>query len=166
MPFRLPRRRSENLVLSDAPRPGRLQARWRTRYRCSVGREDEAAERDETGERPVAVRRSRWLAVVLLLFSLFGITSLFTGPGGFVRIRNLRAELAEVNDRNFDLVQSAHRLQSQIERLRVDDGEIERLARRHRLVRDGETLYQLGEDARRHERTTVVASEPAKPGRR
>ncbi|MBU6281190.1 septum formation initiator family protein [bacterium] len=120
-----------------------------------MGRQDE--EDGNPGGRRAPVRRGRWLAAALFLLSSFGVASLFSGPGGFVRIRNLEAELAEVNDHNFDLVQSAHRLQSQIDRLHVDEGEIERLARRHRLVRDGETLYQFGDDTRRRERTPVAA---------
>lgn len=136
-----------------------MQARWRTRYLGGVGQEEAAAERvAESGERPGVSRRGRWLSAALILLSLSWAASLFTGPGGFVRIRNLRAELAEVNDHNFDLVQSAHRLQSQLDRLEADDGAVERLARRHLLVRDGETLYQFGGDARRRERTPVTGT--------
>lgn len=120
--------------------------------------EEVAESRPDTGGRRRAARRGRWLSAALVLLSLFGIASLFTGPGGFVRIRNLRSELALVNDHNFDLVQSAHRLQSQLDRLQTDEGAIESLARRHRLVRDGETLYQFGKDARRRERAPATAS--------
>lgn len=118
-----------------------------------MGWEDEGAEPTRgPGERFSRGRGGRWLARGLVLLSIFGIASLFTGPGGFVRIRNLESELALVTERNFDLVQSAHRLQAQLDRLRTDDGAIERLARRQLLVRDGETLYQLGDDTRRRDR--------------
>lgn len=157
MTFRLLSAAGENFVMAIGRPRARLQPRWHSRYLGDVGREDDAAERGvEPGERPRATRRGRWLSAALVLLSLSGIASLFTGPGGFVRIRNLRSELAVVNDHNFDLLQSAHRLQSQLDRLSSDEGAIERLARRHRLVRDGETLYQFGEDARRRERTAVA----------
>ena len=134
-----------------------MQARWRTRYRNVVGREDEGAEPTRDPGGLPRGRGGRWLARGLVLLSLFGTASLFTGPGGFVRIRNLESELALVTERNFDLVQSAHRLQAQLDRLRTDDGAIERLARRQLLVRDGETLYQLGDDARRRDRPATAA---------
>ena len=62
-----------------------------------------------------------------------------------VRIAALRAELAEANDQNFQLLQSINHLRTQLRLIRTDDDALERLARRRlSLVRDGETIYQLG----------------------
>ncbi|MEI8360004.1 MAG: septum formation initiator family protein, partial [Deltaproteobacteria bacterium] len=74
-----------------------------------------------------------------------------TGDRGLVRIHALREELREVDGHNFDLMQSANRLQSQLDRLETD-AELERLARKQLLVRDGETLYQLADAAQRRAR--------------
>ena len=48
-------------------------------------------------------------------------------------------------------MQSANRLQSQLDRLETD-AELERLARKQLLVRDGETLYPLADAAQRRDR--------------
>lgn len=90
------------------------------------------------------VARGRWFAIAL---AGIGITLLFSavaGERGLMRIAHLRAELREVSASNFQRLQAIDRERKQLHAIRTDDAALERLARRRlRLVRDGETIYQL-----------------------
>lgn len=144
--------RTENLVMPTAGNRVRLQALWQTRYPSTVGWWGNKVRSwaGEAWER-LPIRRGRWIARGLVAVALFMLASAITGDRGLVRIHALREELREVDGHNFDLMQSANRLQSQLDRLETD-AELERLARKQLLVRDGETLYQFADAAQRRDR--------------
>jgi cell division protein FtsB len=88
--------------------------------------------------------RGRWLAIGLAGIGLALLASAVVGERGVVRIAFLRHELGAANDQNFQLLQAIDHTRKQLRAIRQDDAALERLARRRlRLVRDGETIYQL-----------------------
>ena len=94
------------------------------------------------------VARGRWFAIGLAGIGVLLLTSALAGERGLVRIALLRRELREASAHNFQLLQSIDRMRKRLEAIRTDDGALERLARRRlRLVRDGDTIYQLEPEA-------------------
>lgn len=92
----------------------------------------------------LAFLKGSWLALVLFLVAAVLLLSAAKGERGMERVLQLRAELAQVNDRNFRLVQQINALRREVEMARTDDATLERLARRYlSMVRPGEVLYHV-----------------------
>lgn len=92
------------------------------------------------------LERTRGRRVTMALLALAGIlaASALGSERGLLRVRALRAELADSKGDGFALVQEIERLRRQLDDVRNDDETLERLVRRRsRYVRSGETLYQL-----------------------
>jgi cell division protein FtsB len=92
----------------------------------------------------LAFLKGSWLALVLFAVAGVLLLSAAKGERGMERVLQLRAELDQVNDRNFRLVQQINSLKREVEMARTDDATLERLARRYlSMVRPGEVLYHV-----------------------
>lgn len=113
----------------------------RSRYRLP-GRPGHDTPEDVT--RIGEVLRRSWLALALGGLAAALLLSALQGERGLARVLQLERELADVNDRNFRLVQEIDRLRHELTMVRTDDATLERVARRHLgMVRPGEVLYRV-----------------------
>jgi len=97
----------------------------------------------ETVSRIPDVLRRSWLALLLAGVAAVLLVSALRGERGLARVLQLENELEQANDRNFHLVQEIDRLRHDLTMVRTDDAALERVARRHGMVRPGEVLYRV-----------------------
>lgn len=97
---------------------------------------------------PIASRtdktRSRGPTAVMGLVAAGLILSAVTGDQGLRGAWRLDREVAEAEQKNFELVQRISAIREEIRAIENDDETLERVARRQaHLVRPGEVLYRL-----------------------
>jgi len=88
--------------------------------------------------------RTGGLGLSLGVGALILLISAITGDQGLFGIWALGNEVAEAEQKNFDLVQKISGIREEIRAIENDDATLERAARRQaHLVRPGEILYRL-----------------------
>ena len=100
------------------------------------------------------LRRSRWLwprrlfLAALLSVSIAYVPYRLYMQSGLARFLALQGELSALRQQNGQLRQENRRLYGELERLRSDDGAVERVAREELgLVRPGEIVFRVAERA-------------------
>jgi cell division protein FtsB len=69
---------------------------------------------------------------------------LFSGEGGYIRLREHKSELHRLQIENLRLLETQRELYQKIDRLKSDDYEIERIAReRFQLARPGDIIVNI-----------------------
>lgn len=106
------------------------------------------------GEGELLPRRSRWLwprrlfLAALLSLSIAYLPYRLYMQSGLQRFLSLQGELSALQRQNQQLRQENRRLYGELERLRSDDGAVERVAREELgLVRPGELVFRVAERA-------------------
>jgi cell division protein FtsB len=93
----------------------------------------------------ISRKARREIVWILLLVACLSFTYfLVFGQGGYLRLRDYRSELRELQLENLRLRESQKELRERIHRLRTDPYEIERLAReRYDLARPGDIIVTI-----------------------
>lgn len=87
----------------------------------------------------------REICLILLFLSAAPLVYLnLFGSGGFLRVREHRGELGELQRQNHALREDILKLEEQIDRLKRDPREIERIGREeHNLARPGDIIINI-----------------------
>ena len=94
--------------------------------------------------------RREIILIALLVSCLSFAYFLVFGQGGYLKLREYRAELRELQLENLRLRETQKELRLKIKRLRNDPYEIERLAREHyNLARPGDIIVTVPEKDRK-----------------
>ena len=89
-----------------------------------------------------AKRESSWILLFTICLALVYI--LIFGDGGFVQLRQYRAELRGLQTENLNLRQKHREYLERISRLKADPSEVERIAReRYNFARPGDIIVNL-----------------------
>ena len=93
----------------------------------------------------ISRKARREIILIFLLTACLSFTYfLVFGQGGYLKLREYRAELRELQLENLRLRESQKELHSRINRLRNDPYEIERLAReQYNLARPGDIIVTI-----------------------
>ena len=89
-----------------------------------------------------AKRESSWILLFTICLALVYILTF--GDGGFVQLRQYRAELRGLQTENLNLRQKHREYLERISRLKADPSEFERIAReRYNFARPGDIIVNL-----------------------
>ena len=89
-----------------------------------------------------AKRESSWILLFTICLALVYILTF--GDGGFVQLRQYRAELRGLQTENLNLRQKHREYLERIRRLKADPSEFERIAReRYNFARPGDIIVNL-----------------------
>ena len=89
-----------------------------------------------------AKRESSWILLFTICLALVYILTF--GDGGFVQLRQYRAELWGLQTENLNLRQKHREYLERISRLKADPSEVERIAReRYNFARPGDIIVNL-----------------------
>jgi cell division protein FtsB len=89
-----------------------------------------------------AKRESSWILLFTICLALVYILTF--GDGGFVQLRQYRAELQGLQMENLNLRQRHREYLERISRLKADPSEVERIAReRYNFARPGDIIVNL-----------------------
>lgn len=81
----------------------------------------------------------------MTLLAAVMVASAVGGERGLGRALELERELAEINAASFGRIQEIDEMRGQLGRIRSDDRELEKVARRKlHLVQKGDVLYRIG----------------------
>lgn len=90
-------------------------------------------------------KAKRELTLILLFVSSLPLVYLlFFGSGGFLKLREHRAELQQIQQANHRLAEENKRIRQKIQKLKSDPQEVERIAREdHQMARPGDVIIRL-----------------------